>query len=277
MNIGKALMNFFPKNFDLKNFFMHKFFEIIILLLIGMFVIKIILRIESKTLDKKQVDKALHQFIVSGTKVLLWILLIIMLLQLIGVSTSSLIAVLGSMGVAVALALKDSLSNVAGGIIIILTKPFKHGEHIELLNGNGVNGIVDSIDLLTTRLHTFDNQILTVPNGTISTSVITNYSKASERRITLEFGIGYDSDIEGAKKILLDISKDYPLILKEPEPTVGVISQGASSVNIQLKVWTKVENMVEVTYYLQEKSKEEFDKANINIPYPQMDIHMIKA
>ncbi len=242
-------------------------------LAVGWMSIRILLRIEKKALERSKLDEVLHLFILKGTKITLWVVLIVAMLPKVGVSPASLVAVLGAGGAAIALALKDSLSNVAGGIIILITKPFSRGDTIEI---GEITGVVDNIDLLTTQLHTFDNKLITVPNGTVTNSVLINYSGADKRRVDCTFGISYETDISEAKGILARVAASHPEILNDPEPLIGVSSHGANAVQLDLKVWCSTESYYDVKYYLEEKVKLAFDEAGINIPYPQMDVHIIE-
>lgn len=244
-----------------------------ITLIVGWIVIRIVLRIEKKGLVKSKLDEALHLFILKATKSILWIVLIVSILSRLGLETSSLIAILGAGGAAIALALKDSLGNVAGGIIILLNKPFYRGDTIEI---NGTTGVVDSIDLLTTQLHTFDNKVVTIPNGTITTSILINYSRENNRRVDCTFGISYDADILKAKEILYHVATGCTQVQMEPEPVIGVASHGDNAVLLDLKVWCSTSDYFDVKYYLEETVKLAFDEAGIEIPYPQIDIHMVK-
>jgi small conductance mechanosensitive channel len=246
--------------------------EVLLTVLIGWILIKIFLHIERKTLEKTRLDGALHLFILRASKICLWLILIIAVAPKLGVSAASLVAVLGAGGAAIALALKDSLGNVAGGIIILMTKPFGRGDTIEVA---GTCGVVDSIDLLTTQLHTFDNKAVTVPNGTITTSVVTNYSREEYRRVDCQFGIGYSADIGKAKEILREVARSSPLVMEAPAPLIGVAEHGDHAVLLDLKVWCQTADYFDVKYYLEEQVKLAFDQAGIDIPYHQVDIHMI--
>ncbi|MFR7990449.1 MAG: mechanosensitive ion channel family protein [Anaerovoracaceae bacterium] len=246
---------------------------IAVTLAVGWIAIRILLRIEKKALERSKLDEVLHLFILKGTKITLWVVLIVAMLPKVGISPASLVAVLGAGGAAIALALKDSLSNVAGGIIILITKPFSRGDTIEI---GEITGVVDNIDLLTTQLHTFDNKLITVPNGTVTNSVLINYSGADKRRVDCTFGISYETDISEAKGILARVAASHPEILNDPEPLIGVSSHGANAVQLDLKVWCSTESYYDVKYYLEEKVKLAFDEAGINIPYPQMDVHIIE-
>ena len=247
----------------------------VIVAVVGMIVIKILLKVEGKALKKTKLDPALHLFVIKATKVTLGVVLVIMVLQILGVSTSSLVAVLGAGGAAIALALKDSLGNVAGGILILINKPFNQGDTIEVQCSSNVTGVVDSIDLMTTKLNTFDNKIVTVPNGSITTAVITNYSTADIRRVDCLFNVGYNSDIERVKKILRDVASGNEKIMHDHDYVIGVSNHGDSSLEMDLKVWCKTEDYYEVKYYLEEKVKIAFDAEGIEIPYQQVDVHLL--
>jgi len=247
--------------------------SVVLLLLLGAIVIKILLRVERKVLEKSKLDESVHLFVLRASKIALWIILIIALLPKLGVNPASLVTVLGAGGAAIALALKDSLGNVAGGILILINKPFVRGDLIELA---GVTGVVDSIDLLSTQLHTADNKVVTVPNGTITTSVLTNYSREDFRRVDCQFSISYDADIAQAKELLYNVASCNDQILKDREPVIGVAEQGDSGILLDLKVWCSTSDYFDVKYYLEENVKIAFDEAGINIPYQTMDVHIIK-
>lgn len=247
--------------------------EALVILLVGWILITIILRLSRRALGKSRLDGALHTFILNSIKAVLWIFVIISALAKLEVATTSMVAVLSAGGAAIALALKDSLGNVAGGIIILINKPFSRGDTIEV---QGTTGVVDSIDLLTTKLHTFDNKVVTIPNGTITTSILTNYSREDTRRVDCVFGISYEADILKAKEILRSVAEASPQILAEPAPVIGVASQGEHAVTLDLKVWCSTSDYFDVKYFLEENVKLAFDEAGIEIPYPQMDVHIKK-
>ncbi len=244
-----------------------------VVLVLGWITIRVILRIERKALEKSHLDEALYLFILKASRILLWIVLIVSVLPMVGVSPASLVAMLGAGGAAIALALKDSLGNVAGGIIILMNKPFHKGDTIEV---SGTTGVVDAIDLLTTRLHTFDNKVVTIPNGTITTSVLTNYSREQMRRVDCTFGISYQADIAEAKEILRTAAQNCPKAYEDPAFVIGVASHGEHAILLDLKVWCSTEDYFDVKYYLEEQVKVAFDQAGIEIPYPQVDIHIIQ-
>ena len=243
-------------------------------LVIGWIVIVVALRILKKALEKSRLDEALYAFILNSLKAVFWIILIIIVLTELEVPTTSLVAVLSAGGAAIALALKDSLGNVAGGLIILINKPFSKDDTVEI---DGMTGVVDSIDLLTTRLHTFDNKVVTIPNGIITTSILVNYSREDLRRVDCLFGISYQADIETAKEILQKVADGCPGALKERPFVIGVSEHGDHAVLLDLKVWCSTEDYYDVKYYLEEQVKKAFDQAGIEIPYQQMDVHIIHS
>lgn len=239
----------------------------------GYILINIFSRIVRKALEKTKMDEVLHPFIINCLKIFLWIIVIITALAYVGIPISAFLAALGAAGVAIALALKDSLSNFAGGILIIITKPFNKGDFIEDYQ---TSGQVEKIDLLYTTLLTFDNKTITIPNGKLANSTIVNYSRAENRRVDCTFGISYQDDIGKVKALLLAIADSNPSIFSEPSPIVGVAGHKDSNVDIDLKVWCNNSDYWNVKYYLEEQVKIAFDEAGITIPYPQMDVHIKK-
>ena len=248
-------------------------FWALVLFIGGWILIKIALSIVKKALAKTSLDEALHKFIINTVKIVLWVLLAITMLGYLNIPTSTFVAVLGACGAAVALALKDSLANIAGGILILINKPFGKGDYVNI---SGTEGIVDSIDLLVTILKTPDNKVVSVPNGTITTSVLINYSKEEYRRVDCTFGIGYNCDIGKAKDVIYAVIESSPDIIKDIAPVVAVSSQGSSAVNIDCKVWCKNSDYWNVKYYIEEAIKLAFDENDIEIPYSQVDVHIIK-
>lgn len=241
------------------------------ILIIGYITIRVILRIARKTVEKSSLDPVLYRFILNMIKIILWIVLILMVLERFGFRMNSLITVLAAAGAAIALALKDSLANVAGGIMILINKPFAQDDFIDI---NGTTGKVRDIDLFVTHLKTFDNKVITIPNGMVNTSVLTNFTKENKRRVDCCFGIGYEDDIQKAKDILAAIAQANPDIYQEPSPIIGVAGQHDNCVSIDLKVWCETEAYWDVKYFLEENVKLAFDEAGITIPFPQMDVHI---
>lgn len=243
------------------------------MLLIGYLIIRLVLHFASKALAHSKVDGVLHTFFLNSAKVVMWILLLLTVLNYLGIPPTAFLTVLGAAGVAVALALKDSLGNFAGGILIILTKPFSKGDLIEEAE---IMGTVQQIDLLYTTMATLDNKIITVPNGKLANSVIVNHTRAEKRRVDCTFTVDYQTDIAQAKEILLNVAAQNEMICAEPAPLAGVAEHRDSAVALALKVWVKTEDYWDVYYYLQENVKLAFDVADIRIPYPQMDVHLKK-
>lgn len=244
-----------------------------VIMALGILLIKLAVKITGKALAKTRLDKSMHKFIITATKYALYIVLAVVILTSLKIPTAPLVTVLGACGAAVALALKDSLGNIASGIIILANKPFIRGDVIEV---TGITGIVQSIDLLVTTLKTYDNKVITIPNGTITAAVLVNYSRENTRRVDLSFTISYDSDIAEAKDVLMAVTVSNPDIFADPAPVVGVAEHQENGILLDLKVWCETSKYYDVRYYLEEQVKISFDKANITIPYPQMDVRVIK-
>ena len=245
----------------------------VIIVAVGLLIIKVVIGLSRKALTKTTLDESIYAFILNVLKIAMYIILTVVLLGHLKVPTAPLVTVLGTAGAAIALALKDSLGNIAGGIIILANKLFKKGDVIEVA---GKEGMVQSIDLLATTLKTYDNKVVTVPNGTLTTSVVVNYSKEDIRRVDCTFGISYESDISRAKDVLLAVAESCPEVLKEPAPVTGVADHGNSAVMLDLKVWCPTEHYYDVRYFLEEQVKTAFDEADITIPYTRMDVRVTK-
>lgn len=244
---------------------------IAVMVILGLAITKLILKITDKALKKSTADPILYTFVRNVIKAVAAVIILTMCLGALGIQISTIIAVVGAAGAAIALALKDSLANIAGGVMIIITKPFSKDDLIDI---GEVSGKVQDIDLFLTTLKTYDNKTITIPNGIVNTSILINHSKEDYRRVDCTFGIGYDDDISAAKKIMTDVCADNKLIFSDPEPVAGVANHGASSVDLDLKVWCKTDDYWTVKYYLEENIKIAFDEHGISIPYPQMDIHV---
>ncbi len=209
----------------------------------------------------------MRSFIVIGLK----ILLVISAAIIIGIPMASLVAVIGSAGLAIGLALQGSLSNIAGGFIILVFKPFKVGDFISTADATGV---VEAINLFYTKVVTVDNQVVMVPNSIISNQSLTDVSTKDKRRVDLVFNTSYKCDVEEVKKILLDVALDCPLALKDPEPMARLNEHGVNSLGFVLRVWCKNEDYWTVYFNLMEDVKKAFDEKEIEIPYQQLDIHV---
>lgn len=247
--------------------------RLVLTVAIGLILIKVIMKITRRWLDKSGADPSVYAFVKNAVKIICFIILITMCLGILGIPMSTVIAVLGAAGAAIALALKDSLANIAGGIMIIVTKPFSKDDLIDV---GDVSGKVENIDLFLTTLKTYDNKTITIPNGLINTSILVNHSKESKRRVDCTFSIGYSSNIAEVKDILNNVCAACPEIFSKPAPVIGVADHGDSAVIMDLKAWCDTDNYWDVKYFLEENVKLAFDEHNIEIPYPQMDVSIKK-
>ncbi len=244
----------------------------IVTLIVGIIIVNAVVKFLRNTMTRKQVDPSLVPFFSSLTNVLLKAMLLISVAAMVGIETTSFVAILGAAGLAVGFALQGSLANFAGGVLILVFKPFKVGDFIE---AQGFMGVVKEIHIFNTILTTTDNKRIIIPNGSISSGAITNFSAEEYRRVDMEFGIGYDDDILKAKNILHQLIADDKRILNEPaEPFVAVKELGDSSVNFVMRVWVKPSDYWGVYFDMQENVKLTFDKEGISIPYPQQDVHL---
>ena len=242
--------------------------------IVGWIVITILIKVLRKILEKSKIDKSLHAFITNGIRVVFLIVLAIIILQEMGLNTSSLVTVLGAGGAAIALALKDSLGNVAGGFLILINKPFKCGDLISVNGSVDATGIVDEIDLLHTKMHTGDNKIITVPNGLMSSSVLTNYTESGIRRVDKVYKLAKDTDISKAKEVLMAVAKSNPLVLSTPEPIIGVSSIDAYAISIDLKLWCNPDDYYVLAYKIEEAATEALRAADIELAYRNIDIKL---
>ena len=250
-----------------------KLIAAIAILVIGRMIAKGIRKLIVKVMDKREVDKTISSFISSLTFSVLLVFVILAALSQLGIQTTSFMAVIGAAGLAIGLALQGSLSNFASGFLIILFKPFKVGDYVE---AGGVSGTISKISVFTTEINSVDNKKIIVPNSQIMNGTITNYTAEKTRRVDLVLGVSYESDLKKVKDILMGIIQKHKLILKDPEPFVRLAEMAESSLNFKVRVWTKTEDYWTVYFDLTEQAKEEFDKNGLNIPFPQMDVHLIK-
>ena len=243
-----------------------------LVLLMGIQLIKIVRKIIRKTLTKSKVDESAVKFLDSFVKYALYFLLIILTASWLGVDAASILALLGSASVALGLALQGSLSNMAGGVLILILKPFALGDYIRDEKGN--EGTVKAIDVIYTHITTFDNKVVVLPNGTLVNGCITNYTKCDMRRIDIPVGIAYDEDIREAKKVLETMLFAEKSALADQERRVFVDSLGDSAVMLNIRCWVKTSEYWEVKWRMTEATKYALDDAGIQIPYPQMDVHI---
>ncbi|MEZ8045641.1 small-conductance mechanosensitive channel MscS [Vibrio sp. 10N.237.312.C02] len=246
----------------------------LIILFIGNLIVKAVANSVSKVLEKKKMDRAVVEFIHGLVRYLLFVIVLIAALGRLGVQTASVVAVIGAAGLAVGLALQGSLSNFAAGVLIVAFRPFKSGDYVEI---GGVAGSVDSIQIFQTVLTTPDNKMVVVPNGSVIGSPITNYSRHATRRIDLMIGVSYNADLQKTKALLTKICESNERVLKDPGVQVGVHTLADSSVNFVVRPWVSTADYWNVYFDLMQAIKEGLDNEGIEIPFPQMDVHMNKV
>jgi small conductance mechanosensitive channel len=259
------LQNWIDRGYELIMLYGPKLLLAIVIWLAGIWVIKTILKVLRKSLEKGDYDISLKKFLLNLTNWALKIVLIIVVLGTLGVETTSFAAILAATGLAIGLALQGSLANFAGGVLIMLFKPMKIGDLIE---AQGEIGVVKEIEIFTTRLIGLSNKEIIIPNGALSNGNIINYTTQGTRRVDLVFGVSYDADIKQAKDLLINLLLSHPKILKEPVPSVNVIELADSSVNFAVRPWCKSDDYWAVYFEITESAKEALDAAGIEIPYP---------
>ncbi|MGO2498210.1 MAG: small-conductance mechanosensitive channel MscS [Vibrio litoralis] len=245
----------------------------IVILFIGNIIVKTISNSVAKLLEKKQMDQAVVHFISSLVRYVLFVIVLIAALGKVGVQTASVVAVIGAAGLAVGLALQGSLANFAAGVLIVAFRPFKAGDYVEI---GGVAGSVESIQIFQTVLTTPDNKMIVVPNGSVISSAIVNYSRHATRRIDYVIGVSYKADLKKTKEVITRVLESESRLLQTPAPTVGVVALADSSVNFVVRPWVKTAEYWDVYFDLLQAIKEELDAEGIEIPFPQMDVHLNK-
>lgn len=247
--------------------------KVILILVIGHFVILYAVKLFKRMLSKTKLDPSLVSFLTKAARIVLYVLVIVSALGSIGISTTGIIAALSAAGLAVAVALKDSLSNVAGGILLLLVPRFATGDFIE---AGGNSGTVLRVDLLHTMVRTPDNRRVSIPNGVLINSDIVNYSHEAKRRVDLSFSVSYDADVEKAKEVILDVIKAHPQTLKEEAdaPMARVSGYKDSSVEIVARAWCNSADYWTVYFDVLENVRTAFDENGIEIPYNQLDVHI---
>ncbi len=243
----------------------------LITLIIGLWIIKMIINMIGRNMEKRDVDVTVRQFLKSLFNALLKIMLIITVVSMIGVEMTSFVAILAAAGFAIGMALSGTLQNFAGGVMLFLFKPFKAGD---VITAQGYTGSVKEIQIFNTILKTPDNKTIIIPNGGLSTSSMTNFSTEPQRRVDFTFGIGYNDDIDKAKSVINGLIDPDPRILKDPAPFVAVSELADSSVNFVVRVWANSGDYWGVFFDMTENVKKVFDKEGISIPFPQTDVHV---
>ena len=237
----------------------------VVIWIIGSWVIRKLLKTTKKLMFKRDYDESLQKFLLNLLGWILKIVLIVVVLGTVGVETTSFAAILAAAGLAIGLALQGSLGNFAGGVLIMIFKPFKIGDLIE---AQGEVGVVKEIEIFTTKLTGLSNREIIIPNGSLSNGNIINYTTEGTRRVDLTFGVGYDSDIKKTKEVLMNVLTSHPKVLKDPAPTVNVSELADSSINFAVRPWTLTADYWPVYFDITEQTKEALDAAGIDIPYP---------
>ena len=245
----------------------------VVIYVIGAKIIKYVLKLVCRSMERAGADEGVKQFLGTLIKYALYLLLITIILNLFGIATTSVVAVLGSIGVAAGLALQGSLSNMAGGVLILLLKPFRVGDYI-IEDSHKNEGTVAEISIFYTKLVTVDNRVIMIPNGTLANSSMTNVSHMTKRRIDLIIGVAYESDIKQVKEILKNVAEAEEARLPEEEISIFVSELADSSVNIGVRIWVATEDYWPAKWRLTENIKIALDEHQISIPYPQLDVQI---
>lgn len=243
----------------------------IIIFFIGKKLIGFLLKLLDKFLAKTSIDVGVAKFLSSAARTCMYAILIFMIVGQLGVNTASIVTVMGAAGLAISMSLQGSLANVAGGILILLMKPFRVGDYVMTSFGDGT---VQAIGLVYTTITTVDNRVLTIPNGTLANSAVTDASMMPERRLDISVGISYDSDIRKAKEIMEEVYRSCPAVIVDKGINVHVSSLGDSAVVIEAFGWVPGSEYLSSKWYVTEEIKLRFDEGGIKIPYPQMDVHL---
>lgn len=250
-----------------------KLLTAVLLLVVGIVLVKLVRKGARRLLARSKLDPTLHNFIVSILSVSLYILLgVVVLNVLIPTAVTSLVAVVGMFGLAVSLAVKDSLANLAGGFSVLFTKPFAMGDYVKI---GGNEGTICEIRLNYTVMKTFDNKVVHIPNGDVAKAQIANFTCESTRRLDLVFSVGYHDDFERAQAIVRELLAENPMALSEPAPIVRMVEHGASALKLGCKVWCATDDYWSLNYDLLEEVKRRFDAAGIGIPYNQLDVRVL--
>lgn len=245
----------------------------VVVLILGMIICKLVLKVLGKGLDRTKLDLTVNNFVKQCCKIVLYVLLLTIVLSVLGIPATSIVTVIGTAGVAIGLALQSSLSNVAGGIMLLINKPFKIGDYILV---SGVSGVVKQITILYTRLDSDSNQAIFIPNGQVSGAVVTNNNTNGTRRVDMKFSISYSDDYQKAREVILQVLSRNDRILTDPAPTVRMTEHAASSVNIVVRPWCKAADYWEVFFSVTEEVRAAFIESGISIPFDQLDVHVVK-
>ena len=247
-----------------------KFAVTLLIIVVGFLLTKLFMKLLRRGKLFNKLDPSVRGFLDSALNILLKLIVVVAAITYAGVPMASVIALIGSMGVAIGLALQGGLSNVAGGVLILVNRPFKVGDFIKV---GEFEGVVQEISLFYTTVRSYDGKKIVIPNGTVTSSVVVNNFAEETRRADLSFSVAYSSDIDLVKRVLLDTAKANGRVLADPEPRAVMTEHADSALKFALRVWVKSEDFWEVQFELTEQVKKEFDRAGIEIPFPQVDVH----
>ncbi|WP_390487182.1 mechanosensitive ion channel family protein [Solibaculum mannosilyticum] len=251
-----------------------KILAALVVLILGLWLSKLLGSLTVKVLKKGNIEPSLHAFIRSFVSISTKIVVIVTVGSILGLPMGTMIAALGAAGAAIALAVKDSLANVASGILILFTHPFRVGDYVEV---EGSAGTVQEIQLLYTTFLTVDNRKLVIPNSHLTSDKLVNTTCEATRRLDLAFLVGLDSDIDQVKSVLMELMTSHPLALQDPEPSAYVYEYTSSAINITMRVWTKTEDYWDLTYSMLEQVKHRFDEEKIRLSHDQLDVHVMDS
>ena len=272
MDIEKLMLEYLTQLIQLAAVHTPKILLALGVLVVGFWLIGRFKKITQNLLERANIDITIRPFLSKVLSIALRIALLLSVANMVGVETTSFLTLLGTLGLAVGLALQGSLSNFAGGVLILLLRPFKVGDFIEIQQGQ--LGTVTAIQLFHTYIQMPDNRIIIIPNGSLSNGSIINYSRGGTRRVDLRYGVSYQDDLKKVKEVLRNIVSQHPKVLPEPLPTIALMEFGESSINFVVRPWCKTEDYWTVYFEINERVKETFDAQGITIPFPQRDLHL---
>jgi small conductance mechanosensitive channel len=271
---GAAMQEFLDSIPQLLSTYGLKVLTAVLIVLVGNWVAKAIRKGVRRGMESRKLDGTIINFTCSVTYALLMAFIVVAALSQIGVQTSSIVAILGASALAVGLALQGSLSNLAAGVLLMVTRPFKAGDYVE---AGGQAGVVQAISLLNSTLKSIDNKKVIVPNSSIISASIINYTAEQVRRVDLKVGVSYKSDLRKVRQVLMDEITKNEKVLKDPAPMVGVLEMADSSVNLVVRPWVRTADYWDVYFALTENIKLRLDAEGIGIPFPQTDVHLYRA
>lgn len=257
----------------MRNFSWETAAMVLVLLVASVVIIKFLLRLADKAMERGKLERGARKFLSSGLKVLLWLVAICVILGYIGVPMTSLVAVLSVLGLAVSLAVQGLLSNLAGGIMLLSARPFSAGDFVE---AGGVSGAVQEVGLVYTKLTTVDNKVVHVPNGDISAKTIVNYTGAEKRQVEWKLSVSYDADAQAVRQAIAQVLGDHPLAHPTPEPLIRVFSYNDSSVEWLVRCWCATGDYWTVYFDFLERIRPAFDAAGVEMTYPHVNVHMME-